>query len=234
VSNTENRVTRAARAVWAATSQIFRCPGLQAVPPDADKLGVHDLAYWVIFLAVLAAWFLFVFAPQTERLGMLEERCQVLKTHLRAEKRELLRLQRSIKDLQHGDPQAWERAARGRLGWVEPGEITDLSRGLPPRQPNGSSDALKKPEPALKPPPLLPRPVIPSLPVPPAALRPQDLVSGDQAGTELLGPSCSSPPSPLPPPRPAPIPPRLAQPQQIQPAAKSTPKAACLRLARRQ
>jgi len=234
VSDQENRVTRAARAVWAATSQIFRCPGLQTVSPGADNLGLHDLAYWAIFLAVLAAWILFVFAPQTERLGMLEERSSVLKTHLRAEKRELARLQRSIKNLQQGDPQAWERAARGRLGWLEPGEITDLSHGLPPRQAGNGSDAARKAEPPFRPPQVLPRPAIPPLPMPPANLRPQDLVSGNQAGTELLGPLFGSPPSPPQPPKPLPVQLRLAQQPPVQPAPRNTPKTACLRLARRQ
>ncbi|MGD0092532.1 MAG: hypothetical protein ABSE73_21665 [Planctomycetota bacterium] len=237
MSDQENRVTRAARAVWEVTSQIFRCPGLQPVPHNADNLGVHDLAYWVIFLAVMAAWFLFVFAPQAERLGMLAERTKVLKTHLEAEKRELARLQRSLKQLQQNDPQAWERAARGRLGWVEPGEITDLSHGLSSRQAGNSPAAPPEPRPAMKPPAALPRPAIPPLPVPPAGLRPQDLVAGNQAGAELLGPSCGSPPLPPQPsqtPQPPLATPQLARPQRVQPAVRSAPRPASYHLASRQ
>ena len=231
MSNPENRVTRVARAVWAVTSQIFRCPGLQPVPPNADKLGAHDLAYWFIFLAVMGAWFVFVLAPQAERLGMLAERTKVLKTHLGAEKRELARLQRSIKELQRNDPQAWERAARGRLGWVEPGEMTDLSHGLPAGQSGSGPAAPPEPKAAPKPLPAPSRPAIPALPALPAGLRPQDLVMTNQAGTELLGPSCGPPPLP---PQPPPAPLRLAKPQRVQPVAKNVPNPAGVHLASRQ
>lgn len=226
MGGSETRVTRVARAVWAATSRIFRCPGLQRVPPHADDLGAHDLAYWLIFLAVLAGWFLFVFAPQRERLSALDERCTVLMSHVQAEQRELARLQRSIHALQGGDPRAWEGAARGRLGWVEPGEITDLARGMTARpaatDPARNSDAL------LKPPPVLPRPLIPPLPAPAPTLRPQDLVAADPEHHELLGPARGAPP---PPPRPAPALLRLSKPPPVT-AAPDVPATSGLRLAR--
>jgi len=216
VERQESRVTRLTRAVCVVTSQIFRCPGLQHISRDADKLGGHDVALWLIFLSVLAAWFLFLFVPQRERLGMLEDRCEMLNGHMKAEKRELARLQRSIKDLQHGDPAAWERAARGRLGWVEPGEVTDLAKGMPPRPVNAENNASKSVPPP--PPSVLPRPPIPALPVPPAALRPQDLVLRDPANSDAIGPSRGTPPTPPPL--------RLAKAPLVVPAARSQSSAA--------
>lgn len=225
VSEPEHRVTRVARAMWTVTSQIFRCPGLQPVAPDADKLGAHDLACWVIFLFVLAGWFLFVLIPQAERHSMLEERCQVLTTHLKAEKSELARLRRSIDELRRGDPRAWERAARGQLGWVEPGEVTDLSHGLPVLPPASSTDASKKKEAAAKPParPAAPPPPAQPLPAPPgappAAPRAPEFANGSDGGAELFGPLGGSPPQPPPPSVRSPQKP--PQPPQPAPAARN-------------
>ena len=125
MGNPDSRLTYLAQKLTAVTSQIFRCHGLQQIPQNADRLGIHDLAYWLIFVAVMCAWFLFLFAPQHERLEMLSGRRHVLASHLAAEKCELQRLQSGIEELQNGNSHAWERAARNRLGWLEPGEITD-------------------------------------------------------------------------------------------------------------
>ena len=117
----------------------------------ADCFGLHDLAYWLIFVAVMCAWFLFLFAPQHERLDMLASRRHVLNAHLAAEKNELQRLHLGIDDLLRGNPHAWERAARTRLGWLEPGELTDLKAwsriqelnlSKPSAKPSGTSPAL--------------------------------------------------------------------------------------------
>ncbi|MCY3017710.1 MAG: hypothetical protein NTW87_01585, partial [Planctomycetota bacterium] len=163
MGNAESRVTSVARAITAITAKVFRCPGLERVAPDADRLGAHDIAYWLVFVAVIAGWFLFLYAPERERLSMLEGRHQTLTGHLAAERRELARLQRSIKDLTRGDPQAWERAARGRLGWVEPGEITDLKNGIPKPPPKPGSDSHQTTNAPPPQAPVLPRPAAPPL-----------------------------------------------------------------------
>jgi hypothetical protein len=199
VANSDSNVTRLARSLSAVTS-IFRCKGLQHTPADADRFGGHDLLYWILFVGILSGWFLFLFAPQHERLSMLEGRRQVLGTHMALEKRELKRLQRSIDDLARGDPHAWERAARGRLGWVEPGEVTDLASWNPGRFNKPALDAhrVAPPMPNIAP-PMLPRPVIPPIPLPSAAMGRARLVVAP-VNTEILGPLVGSPPSrpPLP------------------------------------
>lgn len=166
---------RVARTFSAVTSQIFRCHGLEHVPPQADDLGGHDLFYWIIFTSALSAWFLFFFAPQRERLEQLRGKREVLAAHLREEKRELARLQRGIADLTRGDPTAWERAARGKLGWTEPGELTDMvawrhANVLPPRPaPVPAPNAPPVPSPRTQ--HVMQRPELPALPVAPETVR---------------------------------------------------------------
>jgi len=196
VAESDTHVTRLARSLSAVTS-IFRCKGLQHTPADADRFGGHDLLYWILFVGFLSGWFLFLFAPQHERLMMLEGRREVLGTHLTLEKRELKRLQRSIDDLARGDPHAWERAARGRLGWVEPGEVTDLASWNPGRFVKPAMDAHRvAPQMPNISPPVLPRPSIPSIPsipLPSPAMRRAQIALN--ANTEILGPTQGSPPS---------------------------------------
>ena len=181
------------------TSHLFRCHGLQTIPSDADRFGAHDLAWWIVFLAVISGWFLFIFAPQSERLGMLKDRHTVLCSQLKENTKELQRLRRGISDLAGGDANAWERAARGRLGWLEPGELTDVVAW------NQMRVSMEKPVAApgntLKPnnllPRMLPRPHIPALPVPPAAQgTPRLLVSADSLTTDKIGPCVGCPPRP--------------------------------------
>lgn len=189
MNNPENCITRMARRVGAVTSQLFRCRGLQHVPASVDRLGSHDLAYWIFFLAALTGWFLFLFAPQRERLGMLEDRAQVLTAHLNAERKEMRRLQRGIGDLQRGDPRAWERAARGHLGWVEPGEILDMvtwnqthAQAPPaPVAPPATPAATPKPRATA----VTPRPAIPTLPVAPLQLQAAGLPCGQDTRPPL-------------------------------------------------
>src|SRR5437762_1218714 len=109
----ETRVTRITRAIASVTS-IFRCHGLQKVAPNADRIGAHDLLYWLAFLAVVSGWFLFVYMPQCRRFEKLSGRQQALLLELDSDKKELARLRRGIDSLNHGDALAWERAARKR------------------------------------------------------------------------------------------------------------------------
>jgi len=193
VSSSDRPITRITRTLSAITSQVFRCHGLMRPKADADNLGIHDIAYWLIFLSCLAGWFLFYFAPQRERLGLLDDRRDVLAAHLAAEKRELKRLERSVKALQQGDPFAWERAARGRMGWVEPGEITDISTWLP-RQASARTIHIRRqnsmPSQPLR---MAPPPSIPSFPVPSSSLKERLLVQ-NAVRFDALGPIVSSPP----------------------------------------
>jgi hypothetical protein len=195
------------------TSRIFRCHGLQSTSEQSDQIGCHDLAYWLIFVAILCAWFVLLFAPQRERLANLAERQNVLCAHLKAEKRELQRLDRSINDLTNGDPQAWERAARGRLGWLQPGEVTDVVAWnqthniKPPALP---SDMNRLPN-IVKPPLQAPR--VPMLPVPPPTLSPARAVASGKINPELIGLTRGEPP---------PLPPRIHVVAQHQPAHAPT------------
>jgi hypothetical protein len=161
--------------------------------PDADNLGLHDIAYWLIFLSCLSGWFLFYFAPQRERLALLEDRRDVLSAHLAAEKRELKRLERSVKALHGGNPLAWELAARGRMGWVEPGEITDISSWLP-KQARLNLPRSRRPDPTPSQPlRMSPPPHVPALPIPSSALKQRMLVQ--RTPPDALGPVLSSPPT---------------------------------------
>jgi hypothetical protein len=204
MGSTRHRITCAVRTFGTITSQIFRCHGLDQLSSRADQLGLHDVAWWLIFLVALSAWFLLLFAPQRERLNNLAEHQQVLVGHLKAEKRELARLHRSIDELTRGDPRAWERAARGRLGWLEPGEVTDIvawnhSHNIHPVQINAAV-------PVAPPQPLrlnlpsgpLPRPVIPTLPAPPPASTPLGkarlVVASQNIDPEALGLVRGTPP----------------------------------------
>lgn len=196
MANTDTHVTRLTRTLNAVTS-IFRCHGLQHVPSDADSFGAHDLLYWILFVGVLSGWFLFIFAPQHERLSMLEGRLQVLNSHLRLEKREAKRLESSIDALTHGDPHAWERAARVQLGWVEPGEIIDVASWTPARFLKPVIDAHKlAPQIPALPPAVLPRPAIPPIPPPAPAMRRMFSRVAETTNTEILGPMQGSPPAP--------------------------------------
>jgi hypothetical protein len=196
-----SRITCAVRSLGSVTSQIFRCHGLQAISERADRLGCHDLAYWLIFVAVLCAWFLFLFVPQRQRLTNLSERQQVLCAQLKAEKRELVRLERSIKDLTRGDPQAWERAARGKLGWLQPGEVTDIVawnqthniRPVIQRLDDGAHGAPTLPTPSLR------QPRVPPLPIAPLGLgSAKPAIARESINPDLLGLMRGTPP-PLPP-----------------------------------
>ncbi len=198
MNESKSRITRVAQTITLATSQIFRCRGLQYVPPQADNLGGHDLLYWLIFVLAACVWFLFLFAPQRERRTMLEGRHDALKGHLNAENRELRRLTRGIDDLVRGDPYAWERAARGRLGWVEPGEITDVlawcrqRKSTQPAPPQRNTVSTSLSPTAL----VLPRPAIPSIPAPPTPAQQQILTAS--APTRAAPPSLNRPvPRPL-------------------------------------
>jgi hypothetical protein len=213
MGNTRERMTCAVRTLSSITSQIFRCQGLDGAPSRADQLGLHDVAWWLLFILAVCAWFLLLFAPQRQRLNNLAEREQVLRGHMQAEKRELARLQRSINALLRNDPFAWERAARGRLGWVEPGEATDAaawsrSHDTRPAAPNNCAPPAA---PLSHPPPPLPKPQIPPLPIAPPALGNARMV----VELEPIDPAALGLVRGLPPPLPAAIPPqRVASPAQ--------------------
>jgi hypothetical protein len=203
VDKSQPHITRLTQALSTVTS-IFRCQGLQHTPSDADGFGFHDIAWWLIFIAILGGWFVFLFGPQRERLNMLDGRREVLVTHLSAERRELKRLESSISALTKGDPTAWERAARARLGWLEPGETTDLSQQrllIIQRRANEATQTNR----SSTPPPVLPRPAIPPVPSPMPVLRQvQQIALGEM---DALGPTRGLPPPPPPLIPPVPIPP---------------------------
>src|SRR5260221_442574 len=87
----ETHITRITRAIGSVTS-IFRCQGLQPVSANADRIGGHDLLYWMSFLALISAWFLFVYMPQCWRYEKLVGRQQALILQFDSDKKELDRL----------------------------------------------------------------------------------------------------------------------------------------------
>lgn len=205
-------MTRITRAFGTVTS-IFRCHGLQHLPPGVDRVGGHDLFYWCGFLALMTGWFLFVYAPQCRRVEKLTGRQQALALEFSQDTRSLARLEQGIGDLRQGSALAWERAARVRLGWLQPGETLDASSLLSaapnnsPR-PNSNPDwtqLAQRPDTHLQLPPL-PRPRVPKLPraSPPSMLAQSS--RGQFADAGSLGPTTSRPPPP-PPPLPS-LPPR--------------------------
>ncbi len=201
----ETHITRITRAIGTVTS-IFRCHGLQVISPNADRIGGHDLLYWVGFLALLSAWFLFVYMPQCRRFERLTGRQQSLVLELDTGKKELAQLRQGIASLHNGDAMAWERAARKRLGWLEPGEVLDaekwkqsrLALGSLPAVPRGSVNAgIVRTLPSA---PMLPRPRVPQIPhaitSTSGALTRIRAPGGHFAESGALGPTFESPPSP--------------------------------------
>lgn len=197
----ETRITRITRALGSVTS-IFRCQGLQRVSASADRIGGHDLLYWSAFLALISAWFLFVYMPQCRRLERMVGRQQALLLLLDDDKRELARLRKGIASLNRGDALAWERAARKRLGWLEPGEVLDMERWRSARTAVNNGGELS---PRSTPPgPVLPRPRVPQIPRPsqsppvivtqtPAPVARAMLLLADSGA---LGPTLLGPPPP--------------------------------------
>ncbi|MCW8131524.1 MAG: hypothetical protein KIS92_14335 [Planctomycetota bacterium] len=167
------------QTLYALTTRVFRCRGLSLQSPEQDKFGGHDAAYWIVFCALAAGWFFFLFEPQRQRNEMLRGRQDVLQSQLRAESVELRRLRNEINLLQSKDPTAWERAARQKLGWLKPGEVTDV---LAWRR---ASIAAGKGDPA--PPPRIVRPG-------PAVPRRAPNAPAPQAVTQRNAPAPSNPP----------------------------------------
>jgi hypothetical protein len=224
-------ITRITRVLAGVTS-IFRCHGLHAVPSNADNLGGHDLVYWCGFLALMTAWFLFVYMPQCRKGEMLAGRQDALALQLDTDKKELVRLQRGIVSLKSGDSMAWERAARERMGWLEPGEITDVERWRQthpqfgarpvysrPAAPLNAQPRLRSAPPAdgISPPPSQQRPAVPRLPrlpQPPTGVAGRD----SPAFRAIAGEPPLSPP-PLPP----------LPPQPLHPSYSAAPRVALAR-----
>ncbi len=105
-------MTRITRAFGTVTS-IFRCHGLQHLPPGVDRVGGHDLFYWCGFLALMTGWFLFVYAPQCRRVEKLTGRQQALALELTQDSRALARLEQGIGDLRQGSVGASGAGAAG-------------------------------------------------------------------------------------------------------------------------
>ncbi|HLX62485.1 MAG TPA: hypothetical protein VKX17_14500 [Planctomycetota bacterium] len=210
MSATETHISRITRAIGSVTS-IFRCHGLQAVAPNADRIGGHDVFYWMCFLALISVWFLFVYMPQCWRYEKLAGRQQALNLEMESDKKELERLKRGIASLNNGDALAWERAARKRLGWLEPGELLDTHRTPQTR----TASNPMSPVPNSAPTPVLSRPRVPPIPHapgtfaqnPPLATR----TTLHYADSGALGPAAFAP---APPPMPIVpmLPPRWASP----------------------
>jgi hypothetical protein len=214
--------------VLAGVTSIFRCHGLHAVPANADNLGGHDLLYWCGFLASMSGWFLFVYMPQCRKVEMLTGRQDTLALQLENDKKELVRLQRGIASLKNGDSLAWERVARERMGWLEPGEITDLERWRQTHPQFGARPVYSRPatplsaQPRLRPSgePNSPAPARPSAPRLPRLPQPPTGVAGrdSPAFRAVAGEPPLSPP-PLPP----------LPPQPLHPSYSAMPRVALVR-----
>jgi len=122
--------TRLTQTLCALTTQLFRCRGLAPTPPGAERLGRREFLFWVLFIALGAGWYFLHWRPVRERNAMLSGRLTVLEAQHHAEELQLARVRREILTLERGRPEAWERAARARLGWLKPGEAVDLAAWL--------------------------------------------------------------------------------------------------------
>lgn len=116
---------RFTQTVYALTSRVFRCGGLAAPTEAMDSWGRIDFYVLAIFGVTLAGWYTFLFQPEQNRNEMLSARLGVLHAQLKVEEVQLGRLRRGIHALESGDTRAWERAARSKLGWIKPGELSD-------------------------------------------------------------------------------------------------------------
>lgn len=152
------------QTLYALTTRVFRCRGLSQQAPEQDKFGGHDAAYWIVFCALAAGWYFFLFEPQRQRNEMLIGRQDVLQSQLRAENVELRRLRNEMTLLQRKDPTAWERAARLKLGWLKPGEITDILAWRRASIAAGKGDPA--PPPRFYRPALTPQRQLPNVPIP--------------------------------------------------------------------
>ena len=132
------------------TTALFRCGGMGRQSVRHDRLGAHDIAWWLVVGALGAAWYFMLFEPQRQRNEMLQGRLDVLNTQLMAEQIELRRMAREVRALERDDPRAWERAARARLGWLQPNEVLDVRRWRQERIAAGHPDPLPgmRPDPA--------------------------------------------------------------------------------------
>jgi hypothetical protein len=84
------------------------------------------LVWAALFAAFAALWWLGWQAPAARRTALLEGRTAELRGRLTAAERELYRIHAGLDELQRAEPEAWERAARARLGWLAPDEIVDV------------------------------------------------------------------------------------------------------------
>lgn len=117
-----NRFTQ---TVYVLTSRIFRCGGLAAPSERMDNWGRNDFYLVIAFGLILSAWYTLLYQPERARNEMLDARLSILQAQLKVEQVQLSRLRRGIDALETGDSRAWERAARSRLGWIKPGELSD-------------------------------------------------------------------------------------------------------------
>jgi hypothetical protein len=122
--------TRLTQTLCALTTQLFRCRGLAPTPPGAERFNRRELLFWALFIALGAGWYFLHWGPVRERNAMLSGRLTVLEAQRRAEELQLARVRRESLTLERGWPDAWERAARARLGWLKPGEAVNLSAWL--------------------------------------------------------------------------------------------------------
>jgi hypothetical protein len=143
-------------------------------------------------------------------------RQQALLLQLDADKKELARLHKGIESLNRGDALAWERVARKRLGWLEPGEVLDLERWRSAQASAGIRGGEQIPRSAPSS-PILPRPRVPQIPRPsqsPPVIVTQTHAPVARASLLFADSGALGPMVVAPPPRPAiPIlPPRSATP----------------------
>jgi hypothetical protein len=119
--------TRLTQTLCALTTQLFRCRGLAPTPPGAERFNRRELLFWILFIALGAGWYFLHWQPVRQRNAMLSGRLTVLEAQRHAEELQLARVRREILTLERGKPDAWERAARAKLGWLKPGEAVDVA-----------------------------------------------------------------------------------------------------------
>lgn len=84
-------------------------------------LCAQDL-FWIALAGSVAAFVLLVLKPDRERLREAEAEARLLATEVAALEERLAHLRGWERSLAAGDREAWVALARGRLGWLGPGE----------------------------------------------------------------------------------------------------------------
>jgi hypothetical protein len=95
----------------------------QNAPDEQPKAGLaaQDF-FWIVLAGSIAAFVLLVFKPNRQRLQETEAERLLLRAEISQFEERVSHLRSWERSLSAGDREAWSSLARGRLGWLAPGE----------------------------------------------------------------------------------------------------------------